>query len=277
MLILTDFSEAAFRAAEYGCQIAGNLHIERIILFHAYQSVMAATGLPVAEINDQQLYLENMEALGLLQDRIKPLVDNSVTIDMLAEDSALMNAADLIQQFCRKEDINLVVMGVSEKSAYEHLLLGSMTAEILKSSEVPVLIVPEDILLGRRMQSIVFASDLTDIDATPTVYLYEFLEALPAKLYVINVQPETGKQSAEMEKRFAGISGLLDGFNPSFHTINGEDVVETILAFAKEHQASLIIAIHQKHGFWSGLFHKSVTKKLAYNSRIPLLALPGLG
>jgi len=72
-------------------------------------------GKPLTETNDQQLYLENMKALGLSQVRIKLLVDHSVTIDILAEDPVFMNATDLIQQFCRKEDINLLVMGVSEK------------------------------------------------------------------------------------------------------------------------------------------------------------------
>lgn len=277
ILILTDFSEAAFRAAEYACELTGPLHIERIVLYHAYQTFIAGTDVPVTNIDDQQLYLESMKALGMLQDRLKPLVKHTVTIDLVAEDAMLADLAGLINQRCRKEEIDMIVMGVSGKSEYEQFLIGSTTAEMLRSSELPVLVVPKNTLLGKPMQTIVFTSDLKDIAVIPVRALYDFLDALRGKLYVVNVKPEGAeKYSPEMEKAIAGLHELLGKYDPAFHYIKGDDVVEAIRGFAEQQHASLIIAVHQKHGFWSALFHKSVSKKLAYNSQIPLLSLPGL-
>ena len=54
MLILTDFSENAFRAAEYGAQIADPLHIRRIILYHAFQTVVMGTDLPVSNTQESR-------------------------------------------------------------------------------------------------------------------------------------------------------------------------------------------------------------------------------
>lgn len=278
MLILTDFSEDAFRAAEYACQLAGPLHIQRVVLYHAYQAVMAVTDIPAfATVNsDQQFYQESMESLGMWQDRLKPMLEHTVTIDMVAEDTTLANLPDLINQRTGKEGIDLIVMGVSGKTAFEKLLVGSTTAEILRKGEWPVLVVPRDILLGKPIKTIVFASDLRGAGALPADQLYEVLNALPGKLQVINVaRKATEKYAPETEKEIAGLHELLKNYDPSFHYITGDDIVAEMLAFAEQQQASLIITVHQKHGFLFRLFHESITKKLAYNSRIPLLSLPG--
>jgi len=280
MLILTDFSEDAFRAAEYACQLARLLHIQRIVLYHAYQTVMAVADVPAfATVNsDKQIYQESMESLGLWQDRLKPMVEHTVDFDLVAEDTALVNLVDLINQRTRKEGIDMIVMGVSGKTEFEKLLMGNTTAEILRKAAWPVLIVPRDIPLGRSIKTIVLASDLKNTTTLPADQLHEFLNVLPAKLQVIHVgRKATEKDAPETEKEIADLRELLKNYDPSFHYITGDDIVADMLAFAEQQQASLIITVHQKHGFLFRLFHESLTKKLAYNSRIPLLSLPGFG
>lgn len=275
MLILTDFSEAAFRAAEYACELADALHIERIILYHAYQTVNVVADLPIN--SDQQIHLESMKALGMLQDRLKPIVKHVSTIDLVAEDTALMNLADLVDQQSKKEEIDLIVMGVSGKPGLEKFLAGSTTTEILKAGKWPVLIVPQETLLGRAIETIVLTSDFEQVSAIPSHQLYDFLDALPGKLQVVHVERKAAAEySLEKEEAIADLHELLEKYDPAFHYVSGDDIVEEILAFAERQHASLIIAVHQNHGFLSSLFHKSITKKLAYNSRIPLLSLASL-
>jgi nucleotide-binding universal stress UspA family protein len=278
MLILTDFSEAAFRAAEYGCELAGSFGIKRIILYHAYQPVMAYAGTPAGTVmnnDEQQVYLESMESLGMLQDRLRSMVEQDLTIDLVA-DAGLTAMADSIDQLNNKEGIDMIVMGVSGKSGLEKFLLGSTTSQVLREGKWPVLIVPENTLLGRGIKTIVLTSDLKDVDTLPVRQLNEFLEALPAKLQVVNVQPVKEKYDPEIERGINDLHKLLEKYYPSFNYINGNKIVEELLDFAEEKHASLIIAVHQEHGFLTNLFHKSVTKKLAYNSNVPLLSLPAL-
>jgi nucleotide-binding universal stress UspA family protein len=276
MLILTDFSEAALRAAEYACELVDSLQISRIVLYHAYQTIIPGTDLPSSTtITQQQIYLESMELLGLLHDRIRSLVDPTIKIDLLAEETALL--PDLLNQLSRKEAIDIIVMGVSGKSGLEKLLMGSFTAEVLRSSEFPVLIVPPEAFIGREIKSIVFSTDLKDYSIIPTSLLHKFLDTFPAELHVVNVQPEAKeKYLSETEESIAKLHTILDKYNPVFHYIQGDDIVADILTFSEEHDASLIIAVPKKHSFLSAVFHKSISKKLAYNSQIPLLCLPAL-
>src|SRR5215203_217519 len=280
MVILTDFSEAAYRAAEYGCELAGCLGIKRIVLYHAYQPLGTAGTPEFVGINDngEQLYLEGMEALALLHDRLKPMIAKDTKIDLIAEDILLSSMAELIRKRNLKEKVEIIVMGVSGKSALEKFLVGSTTTQVLKEGEWPVLVVPEDTILGRGIKTIALTIDLKEIDMQSIRQVYEFLDALPGELLVVNVeQQEREKYSPEMKETIADLHKLLKKYNPEFIYLTGDDVVKEILCFANERHASLIIAIHQKHGFLSSLFHKSVTKQLAYNSNVPLLALPVFG
>lgn len=276
LLILTDFSEAAFRAAEYAAELADTLQVKRIIIYHAYQTIVPGSAdIPTIPVNAQRLYLDSMEALGLIHDRLRPLVGQEVKIDLLAQDTSFL--PDMINQLCEKEGIGLVVMGVSGKSGIEKLLMGSVTGLVLKSVEYPVLIVPGGAMIGKGIEGIVLSTDLKDLSHIPTGTLYEFLDAFSAELHVVNVLPETEDRfSPETEKSIAKLHQELEKYQPAFHYLQGDDTVKDILSFAEEHRASLIIVFPKKKGFFSSLFHKSVSKKLAYNSSVPLLSLPGM-
>lgn len=269
---MTDFSEAAFRAAMYGCELSGCLGIKRIILYHAYVPAMAYAGPPEVTgpvIDDQQGYDDSMKELSLLKDRLSSMIPTGVSIDVITGDTALTKERQ------RQEDVDLIVMGVSGKSGLERFVLGSTTTQVLKNGELPVLIVPEDIRIGKGITSILLASDLKATDTLPAGELYKFLDAFPGQLEVINVEPEgEEKYSPQMEKAVTDLHKLLEKYNPVFNYINGDDTASAILRFAREHDSSLIIAVHQQQGFLSNMFHKSVTKKLAYSSNIPLLCLP---
>lgn len=275
MLILTDFSENAFRATEYAAQLVNPLQISRIVLYHAYQSTVIGTDLPVANTaNDQQVYLESMESLGLQQDRLSALAKH-VRIDLMAEDVSLPTH---ITSLCKSEEIDIVVMGVSGRSGLEKLLLGSTTSMMIKESTVPVLIVPNSTVIGKPINSMVFTTDLKDHASIPAHQLYEFLDAFPdAKVQVVNVDKTSGESYAmETRESIASLHKIFDQYNAAFDYINEDNTVEGILSYANHHHASIIIVVPKKLGFLATFFHNSISKKLAYDSNIPLLSLPAV-
>ncbi len=273
LLLLTDFSEAAFRAAEYACGIAPLLQVERFILYHAYQTYVGGTEVPIVE-DSQEVYLASMEALGLQYDRLRTLAGPGVKIEMVAKEGFL---TDMMAIYAAEENVSAIVMGVSGKSGLEELLMGSATSQILKTSEVPVLVVPQHALVGRPVRTVVFATDLKDVNQLSAARLEDFLGAFKAQVYVVNVGQGTDeKYTAETFEAITDLHRRLEKYNPTFGYISHDDVVEGILSYAEERQASLIIAVPKKHGGFMSLFHKSISKKLAYASAVPLLFLPGL-
>lgn len=287
ILLLTDFSEDSFRAAEYGCEMARLLGAEQIIVYHAYQTIAPITdiplsttdippsaGIPVSSVEDNlKLHHEKMEMLAALHERLKAMTGDETRFRIVANDGYLPEG---INQLCQEEGVELIVMGVSGKSGFERTIFGSTTARMLEDSEFPLLIVPPEVVTGKGVKSVVFAATMKNTSDLPMLRLYAFLDAFRPSLAVVNVETpaEQEKFSPQMKETIASLQNRLDKYQPAFYYVDGDDVVESLLIFAADHKASMIIGVPEKHGFLS--FHKSISKKLAYNSKIPFLALPAV-
>jgi nucleotide-binding universal stress UspA family protein len=62
-------------------------------------------------------------------------------------------------------------------------------------------------------------------------------------------------------------------FDPEFYFLGLYDVDEAVNQFAADKNIDFIILIHKEQSVLSRLFVKSHTKKLAYQSSVPILAL----
>ncbi|MBC9909228.1 universal stress protein [Chitinophaga varians] len=275
ILILTDFSDAAFRAAEYATSLAPLLGLERLILYHAYRTMVQGTELPVPTPHvENMLHLENMEKLASLQDQLRMMTDADPKYELLAEDAFL---PDQLNKLCKESDVGLVVMGVAGKTGLQQFFMGSNTSQVLKISEYPVLVVPQEAPVGKGISSVVFSTDLQNISHASLEQLYRFLDLLHPEVHVVNVEPAaTDKYSDDTRAQITRLHDVLEKYTPAFHYVTGTHVADSVLEFAKEQHASMIVTVPKKHSFISSIFHKSISKELAYNSPVPLLSIPAL-
>ena len=66
---------------------------------------------------------------------------------------------------------------------------------------------------------------------------------------------------------------MFEDLHPEFYFLGLNDVDEAINQFAMDKHIDLIIIVHKEQTVLSKLFIKSHTKKLAYQSNIPVLAV----
>jgi nucleotide-binding universal stress UspA family protein len=69
------------------------------------------------------------------------------------------------------------------------------------------------------------------------------------------------------------IHQYLTGLNHTFHIFEGSYTEDDLLQYAIDDQADLIAVVKRDRGFWKNLFHKSMTKSLAFRTHIPLLVM----
>ncbi len=77
----------------------------------------------------------------------------------------------------------------------------------------------------------------------------------------------------EYQAERAKLQEMFSDFNPEFYFLGLQNVDEAINQFANDKNIDLMIVIHKQQTLLSKLFVKSHTKKLAYHSSIPVLAL----
>jgi nucleotide-binding universal stress UspA family protein len=285
ILVLTDFSEISLHAAEYACTLSRQLNVRHIVLYHAYQVIPpvssgaeAITGQfnynVVADSfspEDARLLREGgLQGLEAEKKLLAAAAGDDIVIECATDEIRL---ADSINDIAEKYHAGLVVLGISEKEGLERILFGSTANGVVDGSKYPVLLVPLKAAI-EPVRRIVFAYDLEKVDRKfPGAELKQLLDAFGATLKVVHVDKDHSGSEAGGPGSMPDLDPLLESYHPSFHFIENHDIVEGILHYAGENQASLILAIGKDQGFLKNLFHRRITHKLAYDTSTPLLVI----
>lgn len=275
ILVLTDFSNVALQAAHYAIHLASQLNSKRVLLFNAYQSlepmanVPVTPELPIVQANPEELYKESTTQLENLRRMLAPSAAG-ITIDTISEDDILEEA---VKKLISKEQVDLVVTGLSDKSNLEKFLVGSHSIRVMENCAYPLVIVPQNARIT-ALEKVMLAVDFEVLRSGKALPgLLAILNNLQAELFVVNVAKDEN-YSSDTQEDIKHLHQLLDKYQASFHYVEDSNVIHGINEFAAQNNISLIIAIHEKKGILATLFQKSVSKQLAWKSDVPLLIIP---
>jgi nucleotide-binding universal stress UspA family protein len=269
VLVLTDFSQAAYYAACYACVLSKQLGIENIVLYHSYQAVVIPVEGMLYEGEEKTLHEEAEEALQQLIDSLKDQVPPGAFMAYRTNTNPLGSINSLVKD----EDAKLIVMGTTGKGRLEELIEGRNALQVCEVSDVPVVLVPLQIPM-QPVGNIIFACDLAEVeDGLPGNEIMNMLDAFKVPLSVVYIGKETDAVLPDAPPETIDLYKWLEAYHPAYHYIDDEDTAMAILEFAEKMSSPIIILVSKKHGFPKGLFHRSVTRQLAYHSTIPLLVL----
>jgi nucleotide-binding universal stress UspA family protein len=269
-LVPTDFSDTSKNAARFAAQMAASVSNAGIILIHVSDKITAGDdGSPLTETDsDRRTILTT--ALQQLKEEIAP--NRPVQIDFVIEQgSSLVNT---LERYVRHNGIDLIIMGITGATRLEQIFMGSNALDMVKEGVCPVIIVPPDAQF-KYIRNVVLASDFKNVATTiPIAPLKSVLDTFKPALHIVNVDSEhyvelTDEYKAERNK----LEKMLDGYNPEFYFIRQYDFTDAISQFASDKNIDLIITIPRENSFLTGLFKTSHTKKLAYHSHVPIVAI----
>lgn len=256
VIVPVDFSETSLNAAKYASALLTGHYGINIILYHSFSKA--------SEEADCTKRLEDLKAILLNS--------HPVNIEVLCcHDDDFVSG---LEKTARHKHANLVIMGITGKSALAQAFFGSNTLKMAQTKACPVLIVPESARFA-QMNNVMLASDFKDTyNTTPSGPIKEFLNMHRPQLHVVNVDKDhyvslTDKYEAEKQN----LKKLLHDYNPEFYFMRIYDVDEALDMFAKDFNIDLIIAVQRNHSFMDKLFHTSRTKKLSYHSKMPILII----
>lgn len=170
-----------------------------------------------------------------------------------------------------KGKADVVVMGTRGVSGVGEYFIGSTTAEVMAKSKCPVicvpnsasLTIPKKIMIALDKNGLKFVSSIAEI-----MRLAELFKSKVEFVYVVNNETDEDAQIRELD-RFV-IDNFYDGINHDFIRIDGEYVEDSLKQYAVSNEIQLIGMVKHERGFWEGLFHRSMTKTMAFHSDIPL-------
>lgn len=269
IVVPTDFSETSKNAALFAIRMAEDIPGSKLVLYNTFDKVVAGSdGTPLSSDNDTRKLISVM-ALENLKTQLN--ATNWVDITVLAEEGAFINN---LESLVRREQIDMVVMGINGATRMEQVMIGSTTLGTINQSFAPVMIIPPDAKY-KKIRTVIYASDMKDVETTtPVEQLKKVLDIFNPKLLVANVNIEHYVEPTDdIKLERAKLDQILEGYEPDYAFIRLFDFTEAINQFAEDRDADLIITVPRKHSFLSKLFTTSHTKKLAYHSHIPVLAI----
>jgi nucleotide-binding universal stress UspA family protein len=275
----TDFSATADTALDFAAKMIEKAGNGQLIFFHAYH-------LPTLDTGMESSMLERMEeeAREEAYRRLRESAQQKAERYRQATGWELNYAIEALPGFAiesmpdavDKHSANFVVMGTrGAGGGLTQHLLGSNAADAIEKLHVPVLTVPE---LGRYhgIKRVVYATDCTAADRERLPQLVAFTNLFQAHLEVLYIGGD------EAERRLAQYRDAVYDLLPSqgvefLHRPADSSTEDALLKFLEEVQADVVALYHRDRNFLQGLFHKSLTKRLAFHSHIPVLSIPERG
>jgi nucleotide-binding universal stress UspA family protein len=270
IIIPTDFSPAADNAVRYGVDMALAVNAS-VLLLHVYNIPIALGDVPVALLSVDELKDAADRNIDQLRKDVGQISSGKIKIDA---ETRLGNVIDELEELCKTIQPFAVVMGTTGMSAVERTLFGSNALSAIKHITYPVICVPKGKQYGNGVHKIGLACDFKEIvETTPVEEIKDFVKEFHAQLFVLNVDYDNRQPNGDTGQQSALLHTALEEVNPEYHFINHKDVENGINDFADAHSLDLIIAIPKKHKLLDGLFKKSSTRQLVFESHVPVMCV----
>jgi nucleotide-binding universal stress UspA family protein len=280
ILVPVDFSDYSKNACQYAIGIAEKLGAE-ILLLHAYHfpvinSFDLGDGLSVVvNLNDTVTEIAEKAKSGLedlyneLLVQIKQKNFQHVKLNyMLANGNPLNEILDVYQTY--RPD--LIVMGTQGKTKEAKEQFGSVAATTINETKVPILTIPEGSKYrGISRVNILYATNFDESDFKAIKRLMTLIYLFDVKIYFVHIGKMDEISKNKIEDLKALFNNLYPGYQIECSIIEHEDILNTLQKYILDRSIDIISMTTHKRNFISRLFYPSMTKKMLFQTDIPML------
>ncbi|MEO8112305.1 MAG: universal stress protein [Ginsengibacter sp.] len=276
ILVPTDFSLCAEKAINFAVQSAKFLPVQ-IKLYHAFdlRGDIYTDYMGVTKEYNQSLYNDVVNKLNEIKSNIARA--DGINVDVLITKNSFQKA---IKDVVKTNDIDLVIMGTVGASQIKKILFGSNTSFVIGNSKVPVLAIPSE-YEWKKPNSLLFATNHFEDHTHKLDFLFEIANLFVAKINAIIFTDEKKDsagtamlhthESPEYEKL------IRKKYNKSTFTAThmvGRDFIASMQDYVDKNKVDILAMFTHKRKFLEKIFNPSITRKMSYYTKIPLLAIP---
>ena len=265
ILVLTDFSPLSKLAVNYALKMGNHLSAEFTIL-----SVVRLDGVPKSNLKWKQIEkalvtVAEEEGEKLLQE-LRGKTKSKLTFKAIKGHTV----ADVVRRYTQRHYTNLVVMGSQGASNLKKFRLGGTTVSVIDAIYSPVLAIPKQAEY-KNFKHIVYATDLQNVKKELEM-IVPFAKIFGTHVHMAHVVTAVDKRM-ETERKFVEKLIAESGYDKiDFKLIIDDDISEAIDLYIQQTKADLLTTFTHQLNLYEKLFGLSVTRRLAYQGNIPLLA-----
>lgn len=285
ILLPIDLTDNITHTCKYGFHFAKQLNAEIVFLYAYYTPTFTINSSLNAEINTysltdsesiRRIISTNNADVENLTNLINKWIDNGelpkIKFSFELKEGV---AEDVILDYCKRERPSLVVMNTHGRNHMSDDMFGSVTAEVLEGSVVPVMTVPiETPLMPEDIKRVAFLTNFDQKDLIAIDNAISFLEKDNLEIIFIHVADK--KQSWD-EVMLVGIKEYFANHYPSLKTdyaiIKNSGNLQEIQPYLEKEKVDLVAMNMKRRTLFARLFKPSVATKLLFNVDTSLLVM----
>ncbi|NDV78893.1 universal stress protein [Dysgonomonas sp. 511] len=289
VLVPVDFSDYSLKA----CRIAFNLAKElnaKVKILHVYFNPYYPTALPMAEAFAYQgkEEIEFQNVIEKVKENIQKLCN---TIDKKVSEGEFpaVNYSYVLREGLPEEEIvnftkeykpTLIVMGTRGKDQKDADLIGSVTAEVIEMTHVPLIAIPEKTPFTdfKEVRHIAFLTNFSQRDLVSFDLLVKLLEPFEdIRISITHISIKKGDQWDEI--KLEGIKAYFQkqypNLNLDYKLIDTSDMLSSLDEYIKNDGVQVLALTTSKRNIFARMFSPSISRKMLFHSDTPLLVLRG--
>lgn len=272
ILVPVDFSTPSENALKVAAELAKRNNSELHIL-HVIELAESLFGSEQFNVNDEQIIF----FMKMAKERFDKFLQKDYLKGIDVKDHVEPGSTALaIRDVVSDNDIDLIIMGSSGVSGIEEIIIGSNTEKVVRYSEVPVLVVKNEIK-NISIKTVVFASDFELENLEPYKKAKKFADSFDAKMHMLYVNLPGNQFSSTLEiqeQMRVFLNKVQMPLNKeNIEIFNDYTIEQGVLNGAERLKADLIIIpTHGRKGL-SHFFNGSISEDVVNHSQIPVLTL----
>ena len=285
VFIPVDFSDYSMRACEIGFEYASELGAD-VMLFHAYYEAFTPSSLFYHETGQERHDNESaIKAYDRVQKDIKEMtsvIDKKISDGEMPEvkyDYIISEGLpeDEIIAYAKTYRPTLIVMGTRGKNRKKLDLIGSVTSEIIETTNVPLLAIPEDITFGNLKEAgtVAFATSFNRQDIVAFDHFIKLMGSYKLSIHLFNMSISKDESN---EIRLTGMCEYLKkqytDIDIDFTVLNDGDLLDAIDNLVREKQIDIITLTTHKRSMITRIFNPSIASRMLFHANTALFVIP---
>ncbi|WP_132431963.1 universal stress protein [Natronoflexus pectinivorans] len=284
ILVPVNFSEYSLNALTFALTLAEKFPAG-IFILHCFSEYVSLEEEPLVEKETQEFYdakasIEKRDEES--REKLKELTGNIVnSMNSLQNKNIQLEyrfeygyPEDVIPRISNKESFDVIIMGTKSKGETIKETLGSITSDVVQKVTAPVLAVPSHSTIDlTQLGKVLFLIELNDRDYISLHRLIRLIS--PFHTEISAVYHSTGKADKNVIRKMEQLRTYCDctyrNYNINFDIITGKNYLKTLEEYLTENPTHLIAMTRRKRTLLRKVFSPSVTRKMLFNTDIPLL------
>lgn len=264
ILVLTDLSAASVSLLHYGVGLSLHLNAQ-LWVQHVYYIPPTVAGEVFVPEEVMQNYEQNVyRGFDHLKAEIPALSEQNGSFvasygDLLTEANRLID----------EEGIDLLLVG-NRGAGFLTNILGSNTIKSIQQAHCPVLSVPAETVF-RPFRRMALALDLKKTSAALIGQAADIAKIFGARVDLVHVSE--APVPVDIQQLTRSLEQALETVPHQFYSVHSLDVESGIARHLEGKNNDLLLLFPRAHSLFDRIFQKSITRKAAYQEKVPLLTL----